>query len=62
MNTEQVVKFLTEANTQTLIQIAKQLAKSNTDVANDLEFMLSDRKSTRLNSSHTDISRVPSSA
>ena len=32
------------------------------DIAREIEFATGDRKSTRLNSSHTDISRMPSSA
>ena len=32
------------------------------DIANAFVFLASDRKSTRLNSSHTDSSRMPSSA
>ena len=32
------------------------------DMSPDVEKLISDRKSTRLNSSHTDISRMPSSA
>ena len=33
-----------------------------TGTRNAIQFLISDRKSTRLNSSHTDISRMPSSA
>ena len=52
--------------------VASQLRESGALVARDktkidaplpdTSFILSDRKSTRLNSSHTDISRMPSSA
>ena len=48
----------------TISKIYRECLKKNNDYYFPLDkyFLLPDRKSTRLNSSHTDISRMPSSA
>ena len=52
-----------EANPITKLLYLKYSGYSETDNCRiNLIFVFSDRKSTRLNSSHTDISRMPSSA
>ena len=44
------------------IEYVKQYTDSHSGISKNHAYLLRDRKSTRLNSSHTDISRMPSSA
>ena len=55
-----VVPSAMSGETNRLLGLAKELAPSQAQTGYYRE--LEDRKSTRLNSSHTDISRMPSSA
>ena len=44
------------------MQLLQQMAGQNPQAAQAMRLIQGDRKSTRLNSSHTDIARMPSSA
>ena len=57
---DRVADIWLKTNLKTHYFISNQYWKSNYELVK--EMMLQDRKSTRLNSSHTDISRMPSSA
>ena len=45
-----------------LVAAGAHAGESNADVAKNVEVVITDRKSTRLNSSHSRASRMPSSA
>ena len=54
--------YLQEIETEDLLRLVGAYNASIARISNDEAQTVLDRKSTRLNSSHTDISRMPSSA
>ena len=58
--TAQLVKELRERSGAGMMECKKALVQNNGDIDVSIEWL--DRKSTRLNSSHKTVSRMPSSA